>query len=158
MKNILKDVFKEFKVYTTTTQQELDRKRHLDATIASDLSEHPLYAMTPRSRMRAYLRQKLGFGLRDRAVRSRYGEMFQNVEKYVHALQDKLRTVRMSKGKNLQLHKELITLKDVEGWSRGPLRLKNLPTLFVTLMQTHYSADINAWKHAEEERFERGGN
>ena len=99
VKDLLKNVYKEFKVYNITTQQELDRKRHLDATIGSNLSEYPLYAMTPRYRMRAYLRQKVDFGLRDRAVRNRFA--------------------------------------------------------FVTLMQTYYPADINAWKHVEEERFER---
>ena len=52
VKDMLKNIYVEFKIYHMTTQQDLDRRKHLDATISSNLSEHPLYGMTPRYRMR----------------------------------------------------------------------------------------------------------
>ena len=135
----------------------MDKRKHLDATISSNLSEHPLYSMTPRYRMRTYLRQKLGFGLRDRSVRSRYGEMYEKTEKHLDMLRGEVESVRMAKGKNLALHKDSITPKEMADWSKEPMRLRQLPSLFVTLIQTAYKADVNEWKHAEEKHFERGG-
>ena len=157
VKDMLKNIYVEFKIYHMTTQQDLDRRKHLDATISSNLSEHPLYGMTPRYRMRTYLRQKLGFGLRDRSVRSRYGEMYKKTERHLDMLRGEVESVRMSKGKNLALHKDSITPKEMADWSKEPMRLRQLPTLFVTLIQTAYKVDVNEWTHAEEKHFERGG-
>ena len=124
-----------------TRQQDLDRRRHLDVTISSNLSEHPLYSMTLRYRMRSYLLQKLVVDRRERSVRIRYGEMRAKVEQYANALQGEVEPVRMIKDKNLRLNKDSVTslmLKESTELSMKPWRLRELPTLLVTLMQKTY--------------------
>ena len=54
---LLKEEYQEFKRYNVTIQQEMERVRHLDATVSINLSEHPLYNVTPRYRMRSYVKQ-----------------------------------------------------------------------------------------------------
>ena len=96
---------------------------HIDAAISSNLSEHPLYSMTPGYRLGAYLRHKLGFGLRDRSGRNRYVEMHQSVEQYINAQREELQS------------KELFTLKEITEWSKKSLRVKNLPPPAMKLLQ-----------------------
>ena len=86
-----------------------------------------------------------------------YGEMYEKTERHLDMLRGEVESVRMSKGKNLALHKDSITPKEMADWSKEPMRLRQLPTLFVTLIQTAYKVDVNEWKHAEEKHFERGG-
>ena len=153
---MLKNIYVEFKIYHMTTEQDLDRRKHLDATISSNLSEHPLYGMTPRYRMRTYLRQKLGFGLRDRSVR--IIATWRNARKDRRTFECSARRDRISAhGEGQESRIAQRTLEEMMECSKEKWRLRQLPTLFVTLMQMVYKADINEWKHAEEKHFERGG-
>ena len=76
--------------------------------------------------------------------------MHEKTAKHLDVLRGEIESVRMAKGKNLVLHKDSITPKEMAEWSKEPWRLRQLPTLFVTLLQTVYKADVNEWKHAEE--------
>ena len=153
VKNLLKGVYRDLMMYNTNIQQELTRMKYLDATIGSNLSEHPLNGMTPRYNMRRYLRQKMGLGLRDPVVRNRYVETHQNINKHVKALQGKIEKVGLKKDHKMQIHKELYSLEDVAGWSVGPVKLKNLPPIVMNMLQAAYKMDITKWKGLEEELF-----
>ena len=154
---MLRQIYQDFTVvYTTVVRTELDRAHHLDATVSSNLSEHPLFSMTPRYRMRLYLKHKLGYGQRDTMVKNRYAEMFQRVEAHVESLEGRISSTRMHKPRPMQLHKELFFLKDVEEWSKGPTLLKNLPTMVAHMLQSAYKMDMHVWKLHEETQYKRG--
>ena len=155
IKDIMRQVYQDCKMYTTSVRAELDRTQHLDATVSSNLAEHPLFSMTPRYRMRLYLKHKLGYGQRDTMVRNRYAGMFQRVEAHMESLEGRISSPRMYKPRSIQLHKELFFLKDVEEWSKGPTLLKNLPPLVTYLLQSTYKVDMHVWKLHEETQYRK---
>ena len=156
VKSMLKSAYQELNIYTQNLQQELTRMKYVDATISSNLAEHPLNGMTPRYNMRRYIRQRMGFGLRDKLVRNRYIEMHNSIILQTRAMQGKVQPAKMTSDQKFQLHKELFSLQDVTEWSKEPTKLKNLPPLVTNMIQAAYQMDLLKWKEMQEERFKRG--
>ena len=70
IRDMLKQIYQSFGVYAIAVSAELYRTHHLDATVSSNLSIHPLFSITPQYWRRLYYKHKMGYGLRDANVRN----------------------------------------------------------------------------------------